>query len=226
MRKWLSVGKISVALVLLLTISGIGMGVANAQSGSPAVGTVLSNGGCAATQIATVGNTSSVYWGTDLGDVVSETILYAGSSFYVCTAIDIVGWTAFEITVPGQILYVPSGTFAGFGTPVPSGEVTTSEIAPAVVPTEVPTVETATTGTGLAVGTGTFGTCKTFEWRPVVSSTVAYWAADPNASTGIAINAGSSFAVCTDSNIVGWTQFQITIPGTLLYAPAGTFAGG
>lgn len=225
MRNRTIVSKISAVLTLLLMLGGFS--AASAQASGPAAGTVTSSDGCAAHTIATAGGSSAVYYAPDPNDIVLGPIIYAGSSFNVCTAVTVNGWTAFEITVPGTVLYVPAGVFIGYGVP---GSPTTTTVAAVPTTTPEPTSLPVLTsslqagGTGsLPVGTGTFGTCATFTYRPVVSTSVVYFAARPDAVTNVTINAGSQFAVCTDSNINGWTAFQITIPGTILYVPTGTF---
>jgi hypothetical protein len=222
MHKWSMVVKVSAALVLLFTLGSLS--AVSAQSSAPAAGTITSNGGCASRQIATVGNSSAVYYAPNPQNIVLGTILLAGSSFYVCTDVTVNGWTAFEITVPGTVLFVPAGTFAGFGTLAAPSSGAASTVAiklPTLMPHPIPSPTAST----LTVGTGTFGTCATFTYRPVVRASAIYFAPDPKSLTGLILQPGSSFAVCTDSNIKGWTAFQITIPGTILYAPAGTFAG-
>lgn len=66
-------------------------------------------------------------------------------------------------------------------------------------------------------------TCSTFVYQTAVRSASINFAPDAKSTTGFTLQPGTNFAVCTDASVQGWTAFEITIPGQVLFVPVGTF---
>jgi len=101
-----------VVAVLFIAMSLGGTVVANAQGGGSTSSSFT--GSCATSTYAAVNNDSPIFYAPEQFSTVSNVFLRAGTSFLVCTDIAMAGWTAFKITPQSQILFVPTGTFAGF----------------------------------------------------------------------------------------------------------------
>jgi len=98
--------------VLFIVLSLGGAAVVNAQGGS--ANSNRFTGSCATTSYATVTNDSLIFYAPEQFSTVTDAFLRAGTTFLVCTDISLAGWTAFKITPQTAILWVPTGTFAGF----------------------------------------------------------------------------------------------------------------
>jgi hypothetical protein len=92
-----------------------GLSAAKAQGGSTTNGAATFTGSCATSTYGVVTGDAQIFYAPEQFSTVTNAVLRAGSSFLVCTDINLAGWTAFKITPQTQILFAPAGTFLGFG---------------------------------------------------------------------------------------------------------------